>query len=56
MSQVRLLTDCRDQFDECNAKGEFFLIIDFMDIAINIFQSIFTKNENQKHAKTGKNR
>ena len=46
MSQVRLLTDCKDQFDEVSAKGEFFLFIDFIGIAITIFQSIFcTKNE-----------
>jgi hypothetical protein len=46
MSQVRLLTDCKDQFDEVIAKGEFFLFINFIDKAITIFQCIFcTKNE-----------
>ena len=46
MSQVRLLTDCKDQFDEVSAKGEFFLFINFIGIGITIFQSIFcTKNE-----------
>ena len=47
MSQVRLLTDCKDQFDEVSTKGKFFLFINFAQKSMAQQSPFFVQKRNK---------